>query len=158
MPIHAMNLDQTISEHPVCLRCGKCCRYGPSINASHEDLIRWIRDERPDILHFFEAYCSDGTYVNCTELINTNAISCVLWTDMINPKTGDYYTDCPFLRSSEGDTWFCAIHLTRPAICVRFRPWEWGVKGLFFACPLVDKINVCGSDSSPPNYHEKDYC
>ncbi|MFH0967734.1 MAG: hypothetical protein V1862_08650, partial [Methanobacteriota archaeon] len=91
---------------------------------------------------------SDGSYVNCTELMNIKAISRVLWTDMINPETGDYYTDCPFLRQSEENTWFCVIHQTRPAICVRFKPWEWGVKGLFFACPLVDKTECSQSDNS----------
>lgn len=142
-----MDPDQTPSLAPVCLRCGRCCRYGPSINANTDDLTRWIQEGRSDILKFFEAYLADGTYVNGIELLPIQPTPTVLWTDMINPETGDYYHDCPFLRPLSENTYYCLIHETRPAICVRFRPWEWGEKGRFFACPVVDEIHkITGSD------------
>lgn len=150
--------DQTPGQQPVCLRCGRCCRYGRSINASSEDLVRWIREDRSDILRYFEAFCSDDSYVNCGRIPGAEFLSRVLWTDMINPDSGDYYTDCPFLVSSDEDTWFCQIHETRPAICVRFRPWEWGEKGRFFACPLVDRRDRGESDGirPEPGHSKKD--
>ncbi len=150
--------DQTPSQQPVCLRCGRCCRYGPSIHATPEDLTRWIFERRSDILCFFEAYCTDGTYINCTTIPDPEFISHILWTDMINPDTGDYYTDCPFLIPAEGNTWSCTIHQTRPAICVRFRPWEWGEKGKFFSCPQAEgagKVPL-GNSRTGSEHPEKD--
>ncbi|HWQ66530.1 MAG TPA: hypothetical protein VN372_06640 [Methanospirillum sp.] len=134
-----MKTDKILNQLPTCQQCGICCRYGSSIHASHADLTRWIRDQRSDILGFFEAYCLEGGYINCQELSLSQIIPQVLWTDMINRDTDDYYVDCPFLRPLEENTWSCMIHETRPAICVRFRPWEWGVKGHFFSCPLVER-------------------
>ncbi len=135
-----MDPDQTPGLAPVCLRCGRCCRYGPSINATKEDLERWVTGDRTDILTFFEAYCTDGTYVNCASFNTDQSLSRVLWTDMINPDTGDYYKDCPFLRPLSDHEWYCSIYKTRPTICIRFRPWEWGEKGVFFDCPAVEQI------------------
>jgi Fe-S-cluster containining protein len=135
-----MDPDQTPGLAPVCLRCGRCCRYGPSINANISDLKRWITEHRSEILKFFEAYCTDGTYVNCARFSPAELSSRILWTDMINPDTGDYYQDCPFLQPLSENTWYCSIYETRPAICIRFRPWEWGEKGVFFSCPVVEQV------------------
>ncbi|PWR72105.1 YkgJ family cysteine cluster protein [Methanospirillum lacunae] len=142
-----MDPDQTPGLAPVCLRCGRCCRYGPSINANSTDLKRWVIEDRTDILTFFQAYCTDGSYVNCAFFKNPQSLSRVLWTDMINPDTNDYYKDCPFLRPLSENKWYCSIYETRPAICTRFRPWEWGEKGEFFNCPVVERMSREASTS-----------
>ncbi len=135
-----MDPDQTPGLAPVCQRCGRCCRYGPSINANKADLERWVAGNRTDILRFFEAYCTDGTYVSCASFSTAETLSGVLWTDMINPETGDYYKDCPFLNPLPEGKWYCSIYETRPSICIRFRPWEWGERGVFFDCPVVSRL------------------
>jgi Fe-S-cluster containining protein len=120
-----------------CLRCGRCCRYGWSVNARRSDLLRWLSEGRKDILRFFEAYLMNGEYVNCSSLSKPEEAYQVLWTDMIDPTTEDYYTDCPFLTEMDNNQYACSIQDTKPEICTRFRPWQWDERGKEYPCPAV---------------------
>ena len=116
------------------------------MNAKHSDLIRWIQEKRSDILQFFEAYTIDGNYVNCSSLAKIEDVSKVLWTDMINQTTEDYYTECPFLRKEDENHSICSIQETKPVICSRFCPWEWGENGKGFSCPVVERKEPIKND------------
>ena len=84
-----------------CKRCGFCCQAHVGMLVSHEDILRWRREGRDDILRLIEnaeiVYGRDGL------------------------GDGEYLIDCPFLIS-EGDLAACAIYDARPQVCRDFRP------------------------------------
>jgi len=79
-----------------CNSCGKCCEYagngGLSATANEID---WWETHRPDIAR----YVQDGK----------------IWVD---PKTGEYFSHCPWLRRSpDGNKTTCDIYYERPEDC-----------------------------------------
>jgi len=78
-----------------CACCGTCCAaFGGHLNASREDLERWQREGREDLLS------------------RINRLGWI-WMD---PQTGQPEGTCPFLGRSGAET-FCRIHDTKPAMC-----------------------------------------
>jgi Fe-S-cluster containining protein len=89
-----------------CNRCGECClKYGSSIVADSEDIVRWTNEKRWDILEH-------------VDLLN--------WRE---GQQGDIYptettSRCPFLRKDNGKpTYKCRIHDTKPKMCRDYEPW-----------------------------------
>ncbi len=79
-----------------CQGCGLCCElYGHRLRATPEDLERWQREGRADLL----ARVGEGG---------------VIWCD---PVTGERLEDCPFLAREGPDRARCRIHATKPRIC-----------------------------------------
>lgn len=86
-----------------CIQCGKCCR---RLNIERifiaEDIRRWRREKRLDILN----YCRVMEYQDDIDLI-----------DFFNPETNSYInSNCPFLVKRLGKYW-CGIHETKPWTC-----------------------------------------
>lgn len=88
-----------------CTRCGKCClKY--DISPSGEDVKRWIREKRWDILEHVMILGDDDDP----------------WGDIVGPTSR-----CPFLRKDNGkNTYKCRIHETRPQVCRDYEPWAEG--------------------------------
>ena len=85
-----------------CTGCGKCCTnasYMGSMAATPEDMRRWRKEERDDILQ----YASELPHMGSADL----------W---IHPDSGRELTRCPFVRKS-GARYICKIHETRPEVC-----------------------------------------
>lgn len=92
----------SILQAPIkCQQCGYCCE-NIVINISHSDIIRWVSQQRIDILNeifFLDNYPKKGTggfYIRKTAL---------------NPKQA-----CPFLRYKNKLS-RCSIHNTKPLAC-----------------------------------------
>jgi len=79
-----------------CTGCGSCCEeFGATLAAEADDLARWQREGRQDLL----ARVGGGG---------------ALWVD---PETGEDLTRCPFLEHTPEGASRCAIHPTKPDMC-----------------------------------------
>jgi len=80
-----------------CKQCGNCCIiHWKSFEATHDDVLRWRREGRADILKYL-AIASDNP----------------------NDQSGTFTSNsCPFLsRNEEQGIYFCAINDTKPFQC-----------------------------------------
>lgn len=104
-----------------CQRCGWCCK-NVVINVSYSDIVRWLHQERNDVLKeisFINNYPRKGTggfYIAKTTF---------------NPKR-----PCPFLE--DGETSICKIYDTRPVAC-RDAPLGYTK---FYGCPAFNKTEI----------------
>jgi len=89
------------TEHTDCQRCGFCCQAHVGMLVSHEDIQRWRREGRDDILRLIE---------NAEAVFGRGGLG-----------DGAYLSDCPFLIR-EGDHAACVIYEARPQVCRDFRP------------------------------------
>lgn len=106
-----------------CKQCGKCCRkYIGTLKATSEDIERWRREGREDILKYVDIYEFDG-----------KTLGGDLW---FNPKTGEEMRKCPFLRKRKGK-FFCLIHSTKPEVCREYPL-------LVNAKTLQERLKECG--------------
>lgn len=100
-----------VGETKPCSRCGKCCThagYMGSLSATPEDVKRWRREGRDDILRFV-AIIGSGK--------NPSAD---LW---VTPD-GIEKLRCPFVRKDPNKpTYRCTIYETRPEVCRDYVPW-----------------------------------
>jgi len=97
------NLNDSSYEEP-CHRCGKCCLADFIAYVRDEDILRWQREGRTDIMSVIE---------------NEHA----MWAGdhLISADSGRYLHGCPFLMWEE-DHSACSIYETRPAVCRNFVP------------------------------------
>lgn len=104
------------SPAPTCKRCGKCCLINVNAFITDDDLKRWRREGRTDILHILE---------------NEKAV----WAGdhMVSARDGTRITCCPFLEHT-GDHYTCTIYDTRPFVCRHFAP------GSSDLCPQYDPV------------------
>ncbi len=89
---------------PACRRCGKCCLADFAAYIRDEDLARWQREGRRDILAVVAR--EDAVWAG---------------DHLVSAADGRYLRGCPFLMW-EGDHAGCAIYETRPATCRNFQP------------------------------------
>ncbi len=90
-----------------CVQCGDCCkRFGWSIHVSDEDLKRWERENRHDIL-------------DRVAIVRDKKGEIMMAEGWFNPITRREYIYCPFLKQEKGK-WFCKIHDTKPEMCTRY--------------------------------------
>ncbi|MCF8143139.1 MAG: YkgJ family cysteine cluster protein [Deltaproteobacteria bacterium] len=98
---------ETEMEKFQCVQCGHCCRdlsdaFCTSVDT--EDINRWKREKRWDILRWVDIFNFDGV-----EAFGD------LW---IRPNTGEEVDRCPWLRKLPlKDAYKCRIHETKPAHC-----------------------------------------
>ncbi len=95
-----------------CRRCGKCCLTDFIAYVTAEDLARWRREGREDILGMVE---------------REHAV----WAGdrLVSSESGKDILGCPFL-AWEGDHSTCTIYETRPGVCRRFKPASSALCGL----------------------------
>ena len=85
-----------------CLRCGTCCLADMIADADAEDLERWKREGREDILKIY----SDARWMG---------------DHFISATTEMTIHDCPLLDFKDS-LFTCAIYETRPRVCRAFEP------------------------------------
>ncbi|MDD3846615.1 MAG: YkgJ family cysteine cluster protein [Syntrophorhabdaceae bacterium] len=96
---------------PACRQCGCCCYVDMVIYVTSEDMERWERQGRQDII----ARLRDNR---------------VIWAgDRIVDRSGAKVTNCVYLNWN-GKTFFCEIYETRPMVCRNYVP------GSSELCPL----------------------
>jgi Fe-S-cluster containining protein len=88
----------------ICRRCGKCCLANFTAYAAPEDLDRWRREQRRDILAMIE---------------REHAVW--MGNHLVSSDNGHYLRGCPFL-TWDGDHSLCAIYDSRPRVCRDYRP------------------------------------
>lgn len=96
-----------------CTRCGKCCtnpNYMGTLEATGDDVKRWRREGRDDILAWVGILGpEDNPYGD-------------LW---ISERTGMEAQRCPFVRKDPNrPTYRCTIYETRPHVCRDYVPWS----------------------------------
>ena len=96
----------------LCRDCGLCCDLADgALTASREDVIRWLREGRRDILQFVHhEIAPDGSLTSFDPEI---------WLEpgMLSPCP---VVRCPFLKCSWEQGFHCTIYPTRPRICADF--------------------------------------
>lgn len=98
-----------------CKRCGKCCFRFPQLEAYAEDIKRWRKEGRDDILQYVDIFHFSS--------FDTGD----LW---FNPKNGMELNRCPFLRKVKNkDEYKCGIHETKPTVCKNY-PFNPGQNGV----------------------------
>ena len=86
-----------------CRRCGACCRVDMVAYISAEDIQRWEKERRHDII----ARMRDNN---------------VMWAgDHIINRSGEEVMSCVYLNQ-DGLSFFCEIYETRPLVCRNFIP------------------------------------
>ncbi len=98
--------------------CGECCRAPVILITKPEDLSRWTRQGRSDILQYASVPPQQG-YGD-------------LWIDIDDSERSSY---CPFIKKVSHNKYICTIQNTKPIVCKEFR-CEWaywaGNKGIPF--------------------------
>ena len=102
-----------------CTNCGKCCTnpsFMGTLKATGEDVKRWRREGRQDILRFAHV------------LGSRNDPWADLWIDSQAPDHRDPERyRCPFVRKVRGQPrYLCTIYETRPQVCRDYEPWAPG--------------------------------
>ena len=94
-----------------CTMCGKCCTnpsYMGTLQASGDDVKRWRREGRDDILRFAVVLGSAKDP----------------WADLWIDERGVERMRCPFVRKVRGQPRYrCTIYETRPQVCRDYQPW-----------------------------------
>ncbi len=95
-----MTKGQTIT----CTRCGRCCLAHLIAYVTDEDIERWKREKRTDILHIIDH-------------------DLPVWAGdhLVSTTDGRYLRGCPFLELN-GKSARCTIYETRPRVCREYRP------------------------------------
>ena len=98
-----MQINESIPDN-TCRHCGKCCLADFVAYVRDEDILRWQREGRSDILSVIE---------------KEHAV----WAGdhLISSDNGRYLRGCPFLMNKENQL-LCFIYETRPAVCRNFVP------------------------------------
>jgi len=98
-----------------CTNCGKCCTnpsFMGSLEATGDDVKRWRRQRRHDILRFAEIMGPPEDP----------------WADLwVDRNSGVERERCPFVRKVLGQPrYLCSIYETRPQVCRDYEPWAPG--------------------------------
>ena len=92
-----------------CTQCGRCCTnsdFMGSLTASGDDVKRWRREGRDDILSWVQVLAGENNPFGD------------LW---ISPRTGNEAQRCPFVRKIRGqERYTCTIYETRPETCQQY--------------------------------------
>ncbi len=98
-----MNLNN-YSRKEICHCCGQCCLADFIAYVREEDILRWKREGRTDIMSIIESEHA-------------------MWAGdhLISANKGRYLHGCPFLMWVK-DHSACSIYETRPAVCRNFAP------------------------------------
>lgn len=111
-----------------CQQCGKCCtKYSSELTAKAQDIVRWRKEDRRDILKHVRVLESGGVIMGGD-----------IW---LNPRTGRKTKSCPFLKKTR-EKFYCLIHSTKPLVCRKY-PFT-GVNVRVGECP---GIRIISSDN-----------
>jgi uncharacterized protein len=104
-----------------CTQCGRCCTnesYMRTLYATSEDVKRWRREKRYDILRF--------VYVLGDIDDPTDDPPADLWIDSeARANQNPERSRCPFVRKIRNtNRYTCTIYETRPQVCRDYEPWN----------------------------------
>lgn len=120
----------------LCTRCGKCCLdadYMGSMSANSEDMARWRKQKRDDILAHAWIFKHGRGHETAD-----------LWFKA--DKTEECYR-CPYVRKDRGaPTYSCRIYETRPKICREYPGSYAQMKHI--GCEIIDEAAKRGIDLS----------
>jgi len=87
-----------------CMRCGKCCYAVHVFTAGEDDMERWRKQGKTDIVRVMERYMP-------------------VWAGdiIVSSLDGKILTTCPFLRNDE-KYYTCTIYEDRPNVCRNYLP------------------------------------
>jgi len=122
-----------------CLRCGRCCSSVRYITVCHDDVKRWARQKRRDILESLvidrrrtpllamykedigDAKAEAGSILAEAGLDGEHAFQVLYITKLLECAVyvGRTNGACTFLREDNGKT-ACAIQDTKPRVCEKF--------------------------------------
>jgi Fe-S-cluster containining protein len=122
-----------------CTRCGKCCldeQYMTTLSATSEDVKRWCREARYDILEY---------------VARVGQLGNDLWV-----KDGVELSRCPFVRKDRAKlTYHCTIYETRPAAC---RGYPYSAKQMLeLGCEIVGQVEAVASAIGKGIDQEEEY-
>ncbi len=124
-----------MSEEQDCRQCGKCCeKWGWDQKGIPEDLVPWITAGRTDILQHVGITFSDRNYSTGKDLTLPD-LSRVTRIDYWVDTNGRKLAYCPFFFRADDGKVYCRIHLTKPAVCIGFTPWNEGIRDYALNCP-----------------------
>ena len=85
----------------VCIRCGKCCaELCATFGATNEDIKRWKKEGRNDILELIDDFTQD------------------VW---ITTEGAEAYGRCPWLRKvNNQNIYSCRLQKTKPEVCRQY--------------------------------------
>jgi Fe-S-cluster containining protein len=123
------------AEKQECLQCGRCCeKWGWDQTGVVEDLVPWITGNRGDILRHVSVTMHDGERCTGTDIAigDLPRISRIYyWIG----ADGGKLRHCPFFyRAGDGKA-YCRIHDAKPQVCIRFTPWNEGIRDYALNCP-----------------------
>jgi Fe-S-cluster containining protein len=118
-----------------CQQCGKCCeKWGWGQKGVIEDIIPWITQDRKDILQHVGIRFDDGTRKNGRD-ISLEDLPHIFGIDYWVSIKGRKIRHCPFFFRAEDGKVYCKIHDAKPNVCVRFTPWNEGIRDYALNCP-----------------------
>jgi Fe-S-cluster containining protein len=118
-----------------CKQCGKCCeKWGWGQKGVTKDIIPWIAQGRKDILQHVGIRFNDGTKKNGQD-ISLEDLPHIAGINYWVSMDGRKIRHCPFFfREEDGKVW-CRIHDAKPKVCIRFTPWNEGIRDYALSCP-----------------------
>jgi Fe-S-cluster containining protein len=106
--------DKPTADQRPCTNCGKCCTnasFMGTLQATGDDIKRWRRERRADILKF------------AVILGPARDPFADLWVT----AEGEEKERCPFVRKvPRQNRYLCQIYETRPQVCRDYIPWAPG--------------------------------
>ena len=113
-----------------CEMCGQCCKLtkwvvNPRTRLIWEDIERWRREKRHDILRYVLVF--EG-----------------LGGDLLDLKNQKFLPECPFLKRGENKKYVCTIHETKPFVC-QVAPFFFYCRGICENCkaPIKESDVYC---------------
>ncbi|MCX6686684.1 MAG: hypothetical protein NTV10_08655 [Methanoregula sp.] len=99
-----------------------------------EDIIPWIMKGRRDILQHVGIRFNDGTRKNGRD-ISLEDLPHIFGIDYWVSIKGRKIRHCLFFFRAEDGKVYCKIHDAKPNVCVRFTPWNEGIRDYALNCP-----------------------
>lgn len=100
-------MDNTKSNDAICLRCGNCCHVDVAAYVTLEDINRWEKEGRQDILSHVRAYNVTWTEDRIINRFGSNITTCLM--------------SCVYLKW-HGSKALCQIYETRTEVCRKYIP------------------------------------
>jgi len=124
-----------LTEDQECRQCGKCCeKWGWDQKGIVSDIVPWIANGRRDILTHVGIRFSDGTRATGRDLTPDDLPRIARIDYWVSPE-GKKLRSCPFFFRADDGMVYCRIHGAKPEVCIRFTPWNEGIRDYALYCP-----------------------
>jgi Fe-S-cluster containining protein len=128
-----VNVSMTPDQN--CRQCGRCCeKWGWGQQGVIGDIIPWIEGNRQDILQHVSIQFTDGERLNGKD-ITLEDLPRVARIRYWVGNHGRALRHCPFFYRADDGKAYCRIHDAKPAVCIRFTPWNEKIRDYALNCP-----------------------